>query len=363
MSNKNRNFSIDYFRGLVIFSMIVVNTPGSWIHMFPFLKHAEWHGCNFPDLVFPAFIIVIGMSMSLSFNNYNNELSYPLIFKIFRRSLIIFLIGVALNWFPFYNKNIEELRVFGILQRIAITYLISSLIVVFAKFDTIKIILTSSIMFFCYWLVLVAFTENPFSLEMNISKKIDSFLLNDSNLYRGFGIPFDPEGFLGSFSSSTQCLLGYIFGKIIFFKKANSKIMISYSVLMILTGLMLNYLYPINKPLWTGSYVIFTSGIIFLGFFFIDSLSKFNGLGFVKSFLRVFGSNSLMSFVLSILLVKIFITLIRIDNVSFYSYVYNNFFYVFFEPSLGSFIYSIVFTILVWLIMFLLDKKNIHVKI
>jgi predicted acyltransferase len=273
------------------------------------------------------------------------------------------LIGVALNWFPFYNKNIEELRIFGVLQRIAITYFISSLIVVFAKFDTIKIIVTSSIMFFCYWLVLIVFTDNPFSLEMNISKKIDSLLLKDSNLYRSFGIPFDPEGLLGSFSSSTQCLLGYIFGKIIFFKKVNSKIIISCSVLMILTGLLLNYFYPINKPLWTGSYVIFTSGIIFLGFFFVDSLSKLNGLGFVKSFLRVFGTNSLMSFILSILLVKIFITLIRIDNVSLYSYVYNNFFYVFFEPRLGSFIYSVVFTFLVWLIMFLLDKKNIHVKI
>ncbi len=363
---KTRRISIDVLRGLTIFLMIMVNTPGSWTYIYAPLRHAEWHGCTPTDMVFPSFLFVVGLSLYLSLSKASGNKTV-LIKKVIKRAGIIFLIGLLLNWFPFYNKHITDLRIFGVLQRIALAFLGAGLCILLLRKKQ-WILVTVLVLLLGHWALLYVFGgSNPYTLEGNIGRKVDLLLFGENHMYKGFGIPFDPEGLVGTISSIAQVLLGYVIagytlsGSIPTNKKIVS--VAGLAVFLILTGWIWGFVYPVNKPLWTGSYVLYTSGIVTLIWvllIWVIDLKKQERWAFV---FKVFGRNPLISFVISILLVKIYIYIFRFEGSNLYSWSYNTVFQPVFGNYFGSFMYAFCFTWLIWLMAYWLYRKGKIIKI
>lgn len=358
----NRLKALDVFRGLTIAFMIIVNTPGSWSHVFPPLLHAQWHGWTPTDLVFPFFLFIVGVSMSLSMRKRNEITS--IFRKIAIRTVTIFLIGVFLNWFPFYDTSFSELRYFGVLQRIALAYCIGA-ILCYKSTDKSLLPLTLLVQFIYIVLLEVGGTGDIFSLETNAVRRLDLALFGEQHLYKGFGIAFDPEGLLSTLGSVGNVMIGYFTGRKLFEISGirEKAIFISvYGFLFLMVGLMLDYFgTPINKPLWTPSYAFFSSGmaavILAVLIYVIDGL-KFERLNFGP---LVFGVNALAAYVLSILLSSIF-DLIPVGDNSLHGYLYE----VVFQPvgdRLGSALYAVSFMLLIWVMALFLYTRRIFIKL
>lgn len=361
---KERYLPIDVFRGLTIFLMILVNTPGSWNYVYEPLKHAEWHGCTPTDLVFPFFLIAIGLSIAFSFKKFRSNKPKQLK-KILKRSFIIFLIGVLLNWFPFYYKSFDQLRFLGVLQRIALAYLIAGIMITYCSRNLISIL--SVLILLGYWLLLFLLGGNdPYSLEQNGIGALDIFLFGSDHVYSGFGIDFDPEGILGSFPAAVSIAIAYKIG--LYIQEAKNRILLPRDLVLIglgflILGMIWNQWLPINKPLWTGSYVVYTAGwaIIVLAtlIWFIESRKwKF----WVKPF-QVFGLNPLFSYVLSIAVVKLMLYTFRINDMNLYAWSYEEYFQPLFGNYPGSFLFALTFTFIIWVFSLILYKKAIVIKI
>lgn len=364
---KNRILSIDVLRGITICLMIVVNTPGSWSYVYAPLKHSEWHGCTPTDLVFPSFLFVVGLSMSISLKKLNRDNHRKIRNKLLKRGAVIFLIGLLLNWFPFYQTNIADLRIFGVLQRIALAFMLAGIVITLIQ-NTRSLILSLIALLLTHWSLLYFLGgTTPYDLESNISGTIDIWLLGSNHVYSGFGIPFDPEGLLGTLSSAAQVILGYLIGKNTLkhgkpgTKELNHLAVVSLSLIAV--SLVWNFVYPINKPLWTGSYTLYTSGII-TGFWAI--LIWVIDIGKKEKWtlpFKVFGQNPLVSYVLSIIVVKLFIYVFKINGTTLYGWSFKHLFQRIFENHLASFMYALAFTFIIWLFAFWLYKKGKVIKI
>ena len=363
---KDRLISIDVFRGMTIAVMIIVNSPGSWAHVYPFLLHAHWHGLQLADLVFPFFLFAIGLSMSVSLAKSDTSSISSRFWKLLKRSLLIFLVGFLLNWFPFFNKNLFEVRVFGVLQRIAMSYFFAGLWLLFlpAKKHAVVALFALFLLVF-YWAVGIIFGD--FSLEGNVNNVVDHWLVPVSNLHKGFGIPFDPEGILGAISGSAQILIAYCIGSRLLAQRNELHQFLKFALIcgliLVAIGALWSLSYPINKPLWTGSYVLLSSGfatLLFSIFVFLTDVKKY--ISWTRPF-RVFGMNPLFSFLLSIILVKVMIYLIKIDGTSFYSYLYKIGFQPLFGNELGSLMFSFAMVSVVYSAAYLLYRNGIVVKL
>ena len=361
----NRLLALDIFRGMTIFFMIVVNTPGSWSHVYAPLLHAKWDGCTPTDLVFPFFLFIVGVSMAYSFRKYESADRSKWIAKVLKRTFLIFMIGIALNWFPFYSTNISDLRFFGVLQRIALGFGGAALIVIFAKKKFIPYIL--GLLLIAYWGILLFFGgEDPLSLKDNAVRALDLKLLGEKHLYGGYGMPFDPEGLLSSLPSIGTALLGYLTGQMILsnssLKDAIRK-MVIFGLLCIAIGVAWHYLgFPINKPIWSSSYVLFTGGLAmcFLGLLLsITDLVGKHKWGYI---FKVFGLNPLVSYIMSGLIVKTILK-IKIDGKSMYSWMYETLFQPFFGDKFGSLMFAFFMVGLVFIFAYLLYKNNKVVKV
>lgn len=359
--------SLDVFRGMTIFFMIIVNTPGSWTYVYSPLLHAKWHGCTPTDLVFPSFLFVIGLAMAISFKKYDAVNRKLLVKKILKRTFYIFLIGLLLNWFPFYNTHISDLRIFGVLQRIALAFMGAGLLIAFIK-KTNLLVVTAMALMLLHWAILFVFGgDNPFSLEGNIGRTIDLKLLGETHLYGGFGIPFDPEGLLGTLSSIAQVIIGFLLGKKITSSYPAEASMVKFTVMvsvgLLVSGYLIGYVYPINKPLWTGSYVLYTSGIIGLVLallIWIIDVKKQEKWTYV---FKVYGLNPLISYIMSIFVVKIFLYLIKIDGQNLYAWLYEHIYQANFGNYFGSFLFALSFVMFIWLFAYALYRKGKIIKV
>jgi predicted acyltransferase len=370
MTQSNRLLSIDVLRGLTIAFMIIVNSPGSWEFVYGPLQHAEWNGCTPTDLVFPFFVFIVGLSMAQSFKNIDTANKGDLVMKAFKRMLIITSIGLALNWFPFYSKNISNLRLFGVLQRIALAYFLAALICIFIK-EKWQLFVTFLILILYYILLIAGVDKGPLDLMTNLVRKIDLALVGENHVYHGYTfegnkIAFDPEGLLSVLGSIGNVMLGYVLANHI--KKIEgygSKIKAAflYGVVLIVLGITWHYIgFPINKPIWSSSYALFTSGlcsILFAVTIYIIDEKKWVNWAFP---LKVFGMNALVSFALSGLIIRIF-GMIKIEEKGLYEILYDNFTSPVFGPYLGSFISALMFCCFIWLFAYVLYKRNIFVKV
>ena len=214
MEQSNRYLALDVLRGMTIALMILVNTPGSWQYVYAPLRHAEWHGCTPTDLVFPFFLFVVGVSLFFSLAKYQIKLSKESLWRIGRRTLLIFVLGIFINSYPQWLTDYSHLRIMGVLQRIAVAYGIAALIVLVAPRRWLPGI--GVFILLIYWGILYFFGgSDPYSLPGNATIPFDRALLGENHLYRGFGIPFDPEGILSSLPSVVTVLIGYLAGMMI----------------------------------------------------------------------------------------------------------------------------------------------------
>ncbi len=301
----SRLISLDFFRGLTVAAMIMVNDPGSWSHVYPPLRHAEWHGVTPTDLIFPFFLFIVGVSIVLALSKrLSNKSIY---FKIFKRSFILFSIGLLLDLFP--NFDFENLRVAGVLQRIALVYLFCSII--YLKFSNLTQVWLGIICLIIYWIfmTLVPFGDSIAGIlepGNNFAAWVDQYIMYG----RMFHQTWDPEGFFSTIPSITTGISGMFSGHIISYKsiELSEKIILIFVTgfgIMCL-GLLWDYSFPINKHIWTSSYVLFTSGLamLFLStcIWIIDVKKKSNTFYFGI----IFGSNAIFAYVLHALLWRIF---------------------------------------------------------
>ncbi len=358
-----RLISLDAFRGLTVAMMILVNNPGSWAHIYPPLRHALWHGWTPTDLVFPFFLFIVGVAISLSFARRLGEGSSrsALVGKVVRRTVLIFLMGLFLNGFPFTGGQEQwaGLRLWGVLQRIALCYLVASLTVILVRGTRGRILVMAALVILYEAGMRLPLIEDwgggSFALENNFARWLDLQLWGAGHLYQGNGVPFDPEGLWSSLPAAVTTLLGFFTGEFLRRQgalpvKLRRMAMIGGGAVAL--GLLLHLVEPINKQLWTSSYVVLTAGwawlLLALSAWAID----------IKGWQRgtkpavVFGSNALVVFVgsgiLARLLVMIKVTGTEGATISLKSWLYARLFAVWAGPTNGSLLFAVVF-ILFWL--------------
>ncbi len=369
MSDSKRLLSLDAFRGLTIAGMILVNTPGSWSYVFGPLRHAEWSGCTPTDLVFPFFLYIVGVSMWFSFKKFDHQWSGDVALKILKRAGMIFLIGLLLNFFPFFNRSIADLRIMGVLQRIAVAFLGGSVICMISPKKWLPYI--AAFILLGYWFLMNQFGgDDPYSLEGNLARKIDLMVFGDNHVYHGFGIAFDPEGLVSSIPAIGTVIIGYLIGSFVDEKRSDSNFiynMIAIGALLATLGLVWHLKFPINKPLWTSSYVLYTAGIATLLLsIFVFMIDLKGWKKWAKPFV-VFGVNPLFSFALSVLWVKILIFILRSQDgekiTTGYSWLYQNIFVPLAGNMNGSLLFALFHVGMFWMVAYVLYKRNIFIKV
>ncbi len=360
-----RLLALDIFRGMTIFFMIVVNTPGSWSHVYAPLLHAPWDGCTPTDLVFPFFLFIVGVSMAYSFRKYTVENRGAWIRKVLKRTLLIFAIGLALNWFPFYHKNIADLRIYGVLQRIALGFGGAAMLVIFFKRKYLSYI--TILILLAYWFILLFLGgEDPLSLKDNLVRTIDLALVGENHIYGGYGMPFDPEGLLSTLPSIGTALLGYLLGQWILRDeplKTRITKMVMAGLVLIALGVAWHYLgFPINKPIWSSSYVLFTAGLAMCMLGLLLTITDLWGSHKWAFPFKVFGLNPLISYVMSSLIVKIILK-IKIGEASLYNWLYVTIYQPTFGDKPGSLLFALSIVGVVFIFAYLLYRNGKVVKV
>ncbi|MFC2109134.1 acyltransferase family protein [Bacteroidota bacterium] len=363
-----RLLSLDVMRGLTIALMILVNTPGSWEYVYAPLLHSKWHGCTPTDLVFPFFLFIVGVSLWYSSKKFNNKIDQKSFLRILKRSSILFGLGVFLNAYPHFD--FENLRIFGVLQRIGLAYFVGGLICIPFKSKQLLYIFFSIII--SYWLLLTfGATDFPFGLENNLVRKIDVLLFGEQHLYQGFGIPFDPEGLLGTLPAIATLLIGYFAGQLIEYS-ANTKkavlVLLICGITLTALGRLWHIAFPINKALWTSSYVLFSGGLALVFLSLLLWLVDVSKVTFwTKPFIH-FGTNPLFIYLFSGVYVNSIIYLVKIKTkenklISGYEYLYTEIFAPLVGNLNGSLLFGLVHIIFFWSVVYFLYKKRIFIKI
>ncbi|MFZ2904905.1 MAG: heparan-alpha-glucosaminide N-acetyltransferase domain-containing protein [Cyclobacteriaceae bacterium] len=366
---KERLLSLDVFRGMTVAGMILVNNPGSWSDIYPPLRHAEWHGCTPTDLIFPFFLFIVGTSIHFAYQDKLAEgLTKKVFFKILKRALLIFLIGLFLTLFPKFN--FETVRIPGVLQRIAVVFFVASIL--YLKTNWLTQLRVAVILLVSYYLMMTLIPVpgvGPPSLEAetNLGAWLDRMLL-DGHLWVQ-SKTWDPEGVLSTIPAIATAILGMLTGKLLSGEKTPSEKIVWLfftGCILIVLGLGWGMVFPINKALWTSSYVLYTGGIA------MQFLACCYWLVDVQGFKKwtmpfvYYGVNALFVFVASALLVK---SLSRIkitdgeNEVSFLRYVYQYGYTTWLSPLNASLLYAITLVLIFLVVLRWMYKKKIFVKI
>lgn len=374
---KERFLALDVFRGMTICFMIIVNTPGSGAIPYPPLEHATWHGFTPTDLVFPSFLFAVGNAMSFSLDKYRQISNSAFLTKITKRTLLIFLLGFLMYWFPFFELDaaghiisapLHNTRIMGVLQRIALCYFFASLLVQYLSAK--KVMIVSVALLIGYWLILLAFGNHaqPLSMLGNAGLSVDKFLMGNDHLYHGEGIPFDPEGWLGTLPAIVNVIIGFFAGRFIQQKGKSfeclAKLMLVGS-LLIFIALCWNISFPINKKLWSSSFVLVTCGIdliLISGLVYILEMKKWNQLKW-SQFFMIFGRNPLFIYILSELLVVVLYMVRMSPRENLFGYINRNVFQQIAPGPFGSFMFAICYMLVCWSIGWWLNKRKIYIRV
>lgn len=344
--------------------MIVVNTPGTWKFVYPPLDHAKWHGLTPTDLVFPSFLFAVGNALSFTMGKYKKEGNRAVLVKTFKRTAIIFLIGFILNWLPFI-KPLSHVRILGVLQRIALCYCGASLMI---HYLPRKAVIALSVVFlFGYWALMyfLGAPGDPYSLHGNAVIPLDRFVLGETHMYKGEGFPFDPEGNLSTTPAVVNVIAGYFTGS--FVQKNAEKPsalgkIAGAGIVSIALAQLWNVVFPINKKIWTSSYVLQTVGIdllILAALIFVIERLRWTKW---TEFFTVFGKNTLFIYVVSDLLVIAMLHTYVAKDVNVYHYL-NEQMQSVCSGELGSLLFGIIAMLLCWGICKILDWKKIYIKV
>lgn len=404
-TQKKRILALDILRGITIAGMIMVNNPGSWGHIYAPLEHASWFGLTPTDLVFPFFMFMMGISTYISMRKYDFKYSHDSLIKIIKRTIVIFLIGLAIGWFsrlcyglagsdsalPLGQRILDAansfgtMRILGVMQRLAICYFFVSLIAITVKHKFIPYIIGA--VFVLYTVLLLMFNGLEFSLN-NIIYVIDHALFGDAHLYKDTvtslvgsvqssseysidiyqrqRLPIDPEGLLSTLPSIGHVLIGFLCGKIIMTVKDNNlRVMNFFIVGTILTfaGFLLAYGLPISKKLWTPTFALVTCGLAASLLALLIWIIDVKGYKKWCKFFEAFGVNPLFMYVLGGVLGILFGS-VKIAGLSIKSWIYaETLVPMLGDKTLASLIYALLFIALNWSIGYILYKKKIYIKI
>jgi predicted acyltransferase len=366
-----RMLSLDVFRGLTIAGMVLVNNPGTWSSIYWPLDHAKWDGWTPTDLIFPFFLFIVGVSITLAFGRRieSGGDESGLLLKVVKRSVIIYALGLFLNGFPYFN--LAEIRFAGVLQRIAVCYLVSSIIFLKTRWRTQAI--TACALLLVYWFLMMAlpvfiFGAADLSKEGNLAAHVDRWLLGKP-IWKG-GVVYDPERLLSTIPAIATTLTGVLTGHWLRSRRTQlEKVggMFFAGACAVIVGWIWNSWFPINKSLWTSSYVLFTTGMA------LQLLAICYWLVDIKGYKRwakpfiIFGINALALFVFSGLLARL-MGIIKVpqgdgSSIALQPYIFKNLFASWATPINASLFFAITY-IFFWLfLMWLLYRRRIFIKV
>jgi predicted acyltransferase len=350
--------SLDVFRGGTIAAMIMVNNNGSSA-AYPQLKHAAWHGWTFTDLVFPFFLWIVGVSITLSFAKRveRGDDRGKLLIHVIRRSALIFLIGLLLNGFPYYN--LSTIRIPGVLQRIAVCYLIAGTIFLFS--GTRARIFWTCWFLASYWVLMV--NGGDFSIENNLSRYVDGMMLGN-HMYSQTKT-WDPEGIVSTLPAVANTLLGILCGELLRSRMSaeqKSSWMFLIGNCLVLAGLLLSTWIPVNKMIWTSSYAVFTSGlafVVFAGTYWLVDVVRWNR--FAKPF-AIYGLNALAMYVLSGVFARL-LSMIRVGDQSLRSWIWLNIFEPVAPVPEASLLFAVSHSLLFLAVAYWFYKRNWIIRV
>lgn len=357
--NSARLFALDILRGGTVMLMILVNS--TWGEdSFELLLHSEWNGITPCDFVFPVFIYIVGVSCYLSLNKREFKITNTILKHIIKRLVILFLAGLVINW-AFLSirespTSFEHLRIWGPLQRIALCY---GFVALFALYFNHKYIVHTIVFLLAlYTLLLIwgdGYSTNP---QNNILTKVDTLLFGHGHIYHRS--PVDPEGLLGLIPSFANALLGFYCGRIICSKESiNNKLIIIFfcGTILLVAGYLISYGMPINKKVWSPSFVLVSCGVASLILASLIYMTNLKDLTFEYKILIAFGSNALAMYIISQLLLAVFIA------TGFCDWWYSIIEGIIFFPKWSSLLFAISNTCFYSMIGFYLYKHKLILHI
>jgi predicted acyltransferase len=381
--------SLDVFRGLAVALMILVNNPGSWSHLYAPLDHAAWHGCTPTDLVFPFFLFAVGNALALvlpALRAAGPGVFWP---RVVRRTLLIFGLGLFLNACPFVRwdaagelvaRHWETLRLMGVLQRIALAYGAAAAIVWLG--GRRGALAAAVLLLLGYWAACLAFGDpgDPYSLQGWFGTAVDRALLGESHLYRGEGVPFDPEGLASTAPAIAQVLLGWWVGEMLLRPGPGPERvagLLLWATVLLAAAWVWQGVLPLNKKIWTPSYVLHTTALAMMVLALLVQLIDIRGrateLAGWTGFFEVFGRNPLFVFVLSGVVPRVLALLRWPDGhapdgtpawTSPLPWLYKNLFAgLATDPRLGSLAYACATLAAYWLLAAWLHRRRIYIRV
>ncbi len=372
--------SIDVFRGIAIAGMILVNNPGSWEHVYAPLLHAEWHGFTPTDFVFPAFVFIAGTSIAFSLAKYIKEQKPPqeVYLRLLKRCLILFALGLFLNASSvimnalFKGESLSELanlRIMGVLQRISLAYFFAAIAILNLKKKTLWIL--SGVILLGYWgaMMLIPvpnYGAGNLSLEGNLATYIDRLILGTKHLYIN---GFDPEGLFSTLPAIVTVWLGYFAGDWIRHQPIKSRTTIGlvlFGIAALVIGWFWGLSFPINKQLWTSSYVLYSAGWASLLLAACYELIEVRNIRSWSFPFKVMGMNAIFIFVLSGFIVRIlYRTNIGAgeDAPTTYAWIYETFFASWAGAINGSLLFALASVTFWWLILYFMYRQRWFIKV
>jgi predicted acyltransferase len=393
---RERLLSLDVFRGLTIAGMLLVNDPGTWSAIFPPLEHAEWHGWTPTDLIFPFFLFIVGITthLSLSARRARGDDDSALIKQILRRGTIIYLLGFAMAMFPFYQwgtiqslpdasawdrivYRIEHVRLLGVLPRIAIVYICAGLLTLKTNLKQQIVIIATLLLGYWFAMTLIPVPgEGTIGAQLlhthdrNLAAYLDRLILTTNHTWTG-SVTFDPEGPFSTLPAIGTAMLGVIAGTWIARKDKSLLDRISAlfaaGSLGMAVGMMWNWSFPINKSLWTSSYVVFTAAMACVTLATIMWIVDYVGVKWWTKPLVVFGVNPIVAFVGSGVFARLIYTLWHVQyqgrSVSVQDAIYESVFATWLPPRVASLAFALVFVLLWYGVLLILYRRKIILKV
>lgn len=361
---KDRIISVDIFRGLTIALMILVNTPGTWEYVFPPLRHAVWHGYTPTDLVFPFFLFIVGTSIVFAYRNKEpNTATYR---KISVRTLKLLGLGLFLGAFTIsfpFIKDFAEIRFPGVLQRIGVVFFFAA--VLFLNFNW-KVILGITITILVGYWVWLGFI--PLNGEVPTFERAPNNWANFVDL-QVFGThmykeDYDPEGLLSTFPSIASSLLGIFTGLILISQRAKKGLLLLLmGILMLLFGYIWDLAFPINKALWSSSFVLVTAGWANIFLALIYYLTDVKGIQFGSIF-RYTGANAITVYFLSSFVTKLFYSIQVEEGLSLHGWIYKNIYvHSFLSGEVSSLLYGLSVMGFYLLLALFMYRRKIFIKV